>query len=118
MIEENNTFLAGNVLGPTNAQKIFHNICLEPSMYLMTDFSNPLSPCTHMHAFKVNPFCVRDLIDLTLSSTILTWLVCHRNSRTDVFVSDTHHFLASHSVSSSLPRKAFSLIVASRCHDR
>ena len=37
------------------------------------------------------------------------------NSRTDLFVSDTHHFLASHSVSSSLPRKAFSLMVASNC---
>ena len=28
------------------------------------------------------------------------------------FVSDTHHFLASHSVNSNLPRKIFSLMVA------
>ena len=31
------------------------------------------------------------------------------------FISDTHYFLASHSVSSSLPRKTFSLMVASNC---
>ena len=38
-----------------------------------------------------------------------------RNSKIDVYVSDTHYFLASHSVSSSLPWKAFLLIVASNC---
>ena len=38
-----------------------------------------------------------------------------RNSRIDVFVWGTHCFLASHSVSSSLHRKAFSLIVVSNC---
>ena len=68
-----------------------------------------------------NPLCICDFIDLILSSPILTLFVCHgfpimfdlRNSRIDVFVSDTHYFLPSHSVSSSLPQKAFSLIVAS-----
>ena len=62
-------------------------------------------------------------MDLILSSPILTLLVCHsflillylRNSRIDVFVSDTHHFLASHSVSISLALKIFSLTVASNC---
>ena len=82
------------------------------------------SPCTSMHAFRVTPSCVCDFIDLILSSPILTLIVYHsflilfyvRNSRIDVFVSDTHQFLASHWVSSSLPRKAFSLMVsASNC---
>ena len=67
------------------------------------------------------PFSVRDFIDLILSSPILTFLICQsffilfylRNSRIHVFVSDTHHFLGSHSFSSSLPRKAFLLLVAS-----
>ena len=80
-------------------------------------------PCTHMYSFRVTPFYLRDFIDLILFSPILTLLVCHsflilfylRNSRTDVFVSDTHHFLASHSVSSSLPWKVFLLMVASNC---
>ena len=69
------------------------------------------------------PFCLCDFIDLILSSPILTLFVCHsflilfyfRNSRIDFFVSNTHYFLASHSVSSSLPRIAFSLIVPSNC---
>ena len=59
----------------------------------------------------LNPFCVRDFIDLVLSSPSLTLLVCHsvllllylRNSKIDIFVSRTHHFLAPHSVSTSLP---------------
>ena len=86
-------------------------------------FFNPFPPCTHMYSFRVIPFCLCDFIDLILFSPILTLLVCHsfrilfylRNSRTDVFVSDTHHFLASHSVSSSLPWKVFLLMVASNC---
>ena len=64
-----------------------------------------------------------DFIDLILSFTVLTFLVCHsfltlfylRNSRADVFVSDTHYFLTSHSASSSLPRRSFSLTIASNC---
>ena len=70
-----------------------------------------------------NPlFCLCDFIDLMLSSPILILLVYHsflilfylRNLRIDVFVSDTHYFLASHSVSSSLPQKTFSLMVAQK----
>ena len=37
----------------------------------------PFIPCTHMYSFRVIPFCVRDFIDLILSSPILTRLVCH-----------------------------------------
>ena len=94
--------------------------------YLMTDFSPPSPspppppPCTHMYTFRVTPFCVRDFIDLILSSPILTLLVCHNflilfYLKNFFFVSYTHHFLASHSVNSSLPRKIFSLMVASNC---
>ena len=82
----------------------------------------PFIPCTHMYSFRVIPFCVRDFIDLILSSPILTRLVCHSflilfylKNFFFFFVSDTHHFLASHSVNSSLPGKIFSLMVASNC---
>ena len=89
--------------------------------YLMTSFPTPLPLvwiCTHL---EWTPFCVCDFIDLILPSPILTLLVCYsflilfyfRKWRIDVFVSDTHQLLVSHSVSSSLPRKAFSLMVAS-----
>ena len=50
---------------------------------------------------SVTPFCIYDFINLILSSPILTLFLCHsflilfylRNSRTDVFVSDTHYLL-------------------------
>ena len=91
--------------------------------YLTTDFSSPLTTFTHIYAFRVTPFCVCDFIDLIVYSPILTLLDCNsflmlfclRNSRSDVFVSDTHHFLVAHSVSSSLPQKIFSLMMASNC---
>ena len=79
---------------------------------------------SRLSTININPsFCVCDFVDLILPFPILTLLVCHsflilfylRNSRIDVFVSDTHYFLASHSVFSSLPRKAFSLMVALNC---
>ena len=35
----------------------------------------PFIPCTHMYSFRVIPFCVRDFIDLILSSPILTQFV-------------------------------------------
>ena len=38
-----------------------------------------------------------------------------KDSRIDVFVSDTDYFLAPHSVSNSLHQKTFSLMVASNC---
>ena len=95
------------------------------STYLSYDgFFNPqlslVGICTHL---EWPPFCVRNFIDLILSSPILTLLVFHsflilfypRHSRIDVLVSDTHHFLASHSVSSSLAWKVFSLMVTSNC---
>ena len=77
-----------------------------------------------MYAFIVTgppPCCKHDFIDLILSSPILNVLVFHslvklfylRKWRIDLFVSNTHHFLVSHSVSSSLPRKTFLLIVVS-----
>ena len=70
-------------------------------------YSNAPPPSSHF-------ICLRDFIDLIPSTPISTLLVCHsflillypRNSRIDVFVSDTYHFLASYSVSSSLPWKA------------
>ena len=91
--------------------------------YLMTNFSTPL-PLVHICTYLQElPFCVCNFIDLILSSPILTLLVCHsflivfycRNSRIDVFISGTHLSLASHSVSSSLPRKVFSSMVCSNC---
>ena len=94
------------------------------STYVSYDqFFNPSSPCKHMYLFRVTPFCLCDFIDLILSSPIFTLLVCHsflilfylRNSRIDVFVSNTCYFLSSYSVSSTLPRKAFSFMVASSC---
>ena len=96
-------------------------------LYFMTDSSTPPpsspSPCMHIYSFKVTPFYVRDFINLILSSPILTLLVCHSflilfyliNSKIDVFVSNTHHFLASHSVNSSLPQKALPLMMTSNC---
>ena len=75
------------------------------SMYISHDqFFNTSLPCTQRHLFRVTPFCVRDVIDLILSSPISTLLVCHSllilfhhiNSRIDVFVSETHHSLASY----------------------
>ena len=62
-----------------------------------------------------SPFCVHNFIDLILFSHLFTLLVFHaflvlfylRNSRIDVFVSDNHHFLASHSDSSSLLKRYF-----------
>ena len=89
--------------------------------YLMTDFSALPPLCTHMYTFRVTPLCVRDFIDLILPSPILTLFVCHNFlilfylKNLYFFVSDTHHFLGSHSVNSSLPRKIFSLMVASNC---
>ena len=118
------------VLGGTNTQQVFYNNCLGVSIYyarILWPIFHPPSPsppppppCTHMYTFRVTPFCVRDFIDLILSSPILTLLVCHNflilfYLKNFFFVSDTHHFLASHSVNSSLPRKIFSLMVASNC---
>ena len=76
-----------------------------------------------MYAFRVTQFYISDFIDLILSSLILTLLVCHnffillylKTSRSDVFVGNTHHFLVSHSVSSNVSPKIFSLMVASNC---
>ena len=123
MMEENNDiFLAGGdalVYFTEPLHKKYSAIFVSGDplcTYVSYDrFFNRHSPYT--------PFCVCDFIDLILSSPILTLLVCHsflilfylRNSRIDVFVSDTHHFLACQSVSSSLPRKIFSLMVAINC---
>ena len=86
-------------------------------------FFNPLPKCAFRVHLPSPSFCVRDFIHLILSSIILNLLVCHSflilfylsNSRIDVFVSDTHHFLASHSVSSSHSWKTFPLMVTSNC---
>ena len=125
IMEENNDIFVGGgdalvyLAGPMHKKYSTTFVWGHPfsTYYLMTDFSiSPSLPlvrkCTHL---EKPPFCVRDFIDLILSSPILTLLVCHkflilfflRNSRIDVFVSDSHHFLASHSVNSSLPRKGF-----------
>ena len=73
--------------------------------------------CAHL---EYALFCVRDFINLILSSSTLTLHVCNSflllfyliSSKIDPFVSDTDHFLASHSASSGLPRNAFLLIWA------
>ena len=86
-------------------------------------FNLPPPLCVYVRIQSNPPFYISDFIDFILSSPILTLLVCHsflilfylRNSRIHVFVSDTHHVLASHSVSSSLPRKVFLLMLASNC---
>ena len=80
--------------------------------YLMTNFSTPLPRCKHKYASSVTPFCLCDFIDLILSSTILTLLICHsfltlfylRICRIDGLFSDTQYFLASELVYSSLRR--------------
>ena len=80
--------------------------------YLMTNFSTPLPRCKHKYASSVTPFCLCDFIDLILSSTILTLLICHsfltlfylRICRIDGLFSDTQYFLASGLVYSSLRR--------------
>ena len=88
---------------------------------------NYIPPCAQMCAFRVTPSFA-----CAISSPVLTFFVCRtflvlfylRNSEISdapwvaykfFLVSNTHHFLASHSVPSSLPRKAFSLMVASNC---
>ena len=106
MMEENNDiFLAGDdalvyLAGPMHTknipQRLFGTIHLVRT-YLMTNFSNPLPLARVLHIQSKPPF------------VILFYL---RNSRINVFVSYTH-FLASHLVSYSLPRKAFSLMLAS-----
>ena len=126
MEEKNDIVLAGGdalvyLAGPMHKKYYTKFVWGQPfSTYVSYDrFFNPLPLvriCSHL---GVTPFCVCDFIDLILSSPILTLFVCHsflillylRNSRIDDFVSDIHHFLASHSVSSSLPRKAFSLMI-------
>ena len=105
---------------PQNLSRAIHLV----RAYLMTDFSTP-SPLYAYGRIQSNPLFayILDFIDLILSTPLLISLVCHnflilfylRNSRVDVFFSDTHHFLASYSVSSSLSQKAISLIVASNC---
>ena len=109
-----------SVLGRTNAQKIFHNICLGPfsTDVFYDQFFNSPPLCTHMYAFRVTSFLRMwfHRFDTLLShfdfACLLSFLIlfCLRNSRFDVHV----HFLASHSVPSNLPRKSFSLMVASK----
>lgn len=86
------------------------------STYVSYDrFFKPLPlVCIFTHLDKPS-ICVSDFIDLVLSSPpfdflrlrLFPILFCLRNTTVDVFVSDTDHFLASHSVYSSLPQKAF-----------
>ena len=79
-------------------------------------WSHPFSTYVSYERFRVTPFAY--VISSILYSPLPFWLCsfaivssCCFTSRIDVFVSDNHHFLASHSVSSSLPRKALSLMV-------
>ena len=108
-----------SVLGRTNAQKIFHNICLGPfsTDVFYDQFFNSPPLCTHMYAFRVTFLRMWfHRFDTLLShfdfACLLSFLIlfCLKNSRFDVHV----HFLASHSVPSNLPRKSFSLMVASK----
>ena len=126
MEENNNIFLAeGDVLvylaGPVHKKYSTTFAWDNPfRTYGFYDrFFNTLSPpSTPRYAFRVIPFCACDFIDLILSLPISTLLVSHTvlilfyliNSRINVFVSDRHLFVASHSVFSSLPRKALSLM--------
>ena len=95
--------------------------------FLMTNFSTPPPPLTpsffplYIYEFGVTPLLLAYTILLIWYSALPFWLCSFAivssyclSSYCD-FVSDTHHFLASHPVSSSLPRKAFSLMVASNC---
>ena len=81
--------------------------------------------CAHMYAFRVPPpfayvilsiwcplfpFWLYSFVKVSKRFSNL-WLTLSKLYVS--FVSDTHHFLVSHSVPSSLPRKAFSLMVAS-----
>ena len=96
--------------------------------YFKTNFRTP-SPFTYIYGFRITPLFAY-VISSIWYSPLPFWLclfamVClfacflilfyFKNSRIDVFVSHTHYFLASHSVSSSLPRKTFSLMLASKC---
>ena len=128
MMEENNDIFLGDgdASGRTNAQKIFHKICVGPSIQyvrILRPIFQPPPHCTHMYSLKVTPLLHTSFhrFDTLLSHFDFARLpqffilLYFTNSRTDVFVSDTHHFLASHSVSSSLTQNVFSLMVASKC---
>ena len=60
MEENHNIFLAGGaalvyLTGPMHKKYLFVAIHLVRT-YLMTNFSTPPPPFTHMYAFRVNPF--------------------------------------------------------------
>ena len=88
-----------NAFLPQNLSRAIHLI----RTYLMTNFS------TFLWHFAY----VISSIWLWLFVIVSSYYFFLRNSRLDVFISDTHHFLASHSVSSS--PFSFSLMVASNC---
>ena len=86
------------------------------SIHLMTDFSTPSLLYTYVHICSNPPFSYKiSSISLIPSSPSLALFFCHsflilfyhRNSRIDVFVSDTQYFLASHSFSGSLLGRPF-----------
>ena len=135
MEEKNGIFLGGSdvlvyLVGPVHKRYSttfvwghpFSTFVFYDRFFNLPSPSSP-SPCMHIYSFRVTPFYVRDFINLILSSPILTLLVCQSflilfyliNSKIDVFVSNTHHFLASHSVNSSLPQKALPLMMTSNC---
>ena len=81
-----------------------------------------IPPCSHMFTFRV-PLSFACVISLILPLFAIVSSYCftseiqesmtHLKKPVSFFVSDTHHFLASQSVPSSLPRDAFSIMVAS-----
>ena len=81
-----------------------------------------IPPCSHMFAFRV-PLSFAYVISLILShfaivssyrfTSEIQNFMTHPKKPVSFFVSDSHHFLASQSVHSNLPRKVFSIMVAS-----
>ena len=124
MVEENNNIFLAGVDPLVHSTEQIHKKYSTAFVWgypLSTYASYDITPYPLYAYVRNSPFA--HVISSIWYSSLPFWLCsfaiafscCFRNSRINGFIYDTHHFLASHSVSSSLPRKAFSLMVASNC---